>query len=316
MSSEDIKILENAKYIITEYKDKPGGMEVINECLSNVYKHFKKVIPEAKFSDKRILEVFNLERLLSDKFLPLESEPIFNEDDEHFMPKYINNEKDCENLLDYIVYRARFELNKRYDLKTDPLEKRCIESSINVINICNKLGIKQNSYGCAFDLSPGVFHEFNIVSIALPDGTTKNYLVDCTYRQFFTFASSHLERIGMPLNSGANIGAYMMMDESRKRFAEELLTKGYVEFNEENIKHYFDGFVFAGRNGLYYESLNKTVIEKQDYEPSYSASDYIYALNNGGLKEEKFIGRQFSVLHNEIDFGTIDNLPNRGSIKY
>ena len=97
-----------------------------------------------------------------------------------------------------------------------------------------------------------------------------------------------------------------VVEEYDTKPAEELLTKGYVEFNEENIKHYFDGFVFAGRNGLYYESLNKTVIEKQDYEPSYSASDYIYALNNGGLKEEKFIGRQFSVLHNEIDFGTIN----------
>ena len=40
-----------------------------------------------------------------------------------------------------------------------------------------------------------------------------------------------------------------------------------MEFNATNIKSYFDGFVFSGRNGLYYEKLGKGIIEKSDYEP-------------------------------------------------
>ena len=98
----------------------------------------------------------------------------------------------------------------------------------------------------------------------------------------------------------------MMMDEARKRMAEEILVKGYVELTPENIKYYFDGFVFSGRNGFYYEQLNKSVIEKNDYEPHYTFEDYIYALYNGGLKDEKYIERQKTKLNIQMSFSEHD----------
>lgn len=72
----------------------------------------------------------------------------------------------------------------------------------------------------------------------------------------------------MLFNSGPDLGIYIMMDDSRKNMAEELLTKGYIEFTSQNIKDYFDGFVFSGRNGFYYEQLGKTTLTAEDYNPN------------------------------------------------
>lgn len=307
MEAKERKLLDDAREIILKYRDVPGGMEIIRETMNNVYRYFKGVIPEATFSDKRLLEIFVVERLLEDKFLPLESVPIFDLDNPPVFPDVIESEEDCEKAVSYIVYKTRERLNSEGKIKTDSLDKMCIRSSGIVSDVCEKLGVKELSFSCDENLGPGQFHYFNVVSFNLPDGSLKMYLVDCTYRQFFTYADSFLERIGVPLNCGPNLGSYMMMDEGRKKMAEQLLTNGFVEFSANNIKDYFDGFVFAGRNGLYYEQLGKSTLEKSDYEPSYTYLDYLYALNNGGLKNESHIGRQFDVLKSPIVFDNGDS---------
>ena len=304
MSIEEKEMLDNAGAIILKYKNVPGGMEVIRETMNNLYKYFKGVIPEATFSDKRLLEIFKLERLLEDKFLPLESEPIFDQNNPVVFPEVIETEEDCEMAVSYIVYKTREQLNDKHNIKSATLDKMCVTSSMIVEEVCDSLGVKHTDFSCDNDLSRGLFHCFNVVSFDLPNGEVKMYLVDCTYRQFFTYDECFTERIGIPLNEGANIGSFMMMDEARKRTAEGLLTKGYMEFNPQNIKDYFDGFVYSGRNGLFYEELDKPTIGKSDYEPSYTYMDYLDALKSGGLKHEPFIGRQFSVLKHPVTFGS------------
>ncbi len=305
MSRKERKLLDDAKKFIMAKKDVPGGMEEIKELMKSIYKYFKGVIPKADFNDKRLVEVFSLERLLDQKFLPLENEPIYNPEMEEEVPSMIQSEEDCHKMMEAIVHRTREWLSKHHDLKTDTLEKNCIDTSWRVKDVCEELGVQQRDFSCSQSLSYGFFHCFNVVSFDLPNGETKHYLVDCTYRQFFTYADSFLERIGMPLNSGPSIGAYMMMDEARKRMAEELLTKGYIEFSPEVIKAYFDAFIFSGRNGCYYDALGKRQLSKEDYEPHYTSDDYLYALNNGGIKESH-IGRQFEVVGDNVDYDYVD----------
>ena len=74
MSRQDRKLLDDAKRIIMSKKDVPGGMEEIRQVMNTIYKYFKRVILEADFNDKRLVEIFSLERLLADKYLPLENE--------------------------------------------------------------------------------------------------------------------------------------------------------------------------------------------------------------------------------------------------
>lgn len=302
MDVKDRELLDKARETILKYKDDPGGMEIIREMMNGVYRYFKFAIPKATFEDKRMLELFIVERELEDKFLPLESEPIFDAENPPVFPSVIETEEDCEKALACIVHKTREKLNRDGKIKTSTLEKMCYTSAGYVESVCEELGVDQKRFSCETDLSIGLFHCFNVVSFELPDGSLKMYLVDCTYRQFFTYADSFVERIGIPLNEGGSIGAYTMMDESRKKMAEGLLTKGYMEFSATNIKQYFDGFVFAGRNGLYYEQLGKDSLDKTDYEPSYTYMDYLQALNTGGLKKEQYMGRQFGVLSRPITF--------------
>ena len=307
MSEEEKELLKEAEEIITANKNIPGGMEIIKTCMNKIYKYFKKVIKKASFDDERLIEIFKLERMLENDFLPLNSEPIYDPKEIHTIPKQVTNEKDCESMMRYIVHQTRSRLSKHNNLKNDSLENLCINTSYDVESICKELGVNQKCFWCSENLSSGTFHCFNVVDFILPTGDTKYYLVDCTYRQFFTYSESFLERIGMPLNEGANIGTFMMMDESRKKIAEEILTNGYIEFTPEVIKKYFDGFIFSGRNGKYYESLGKTSLTKTDYEPFYSCEDYLYALTHEGISE-RYIGRQFDIMKEQIDFEIIDNI--------
>lgn len=306
MSRQDRKLLDDAKRIIMSKKDEPGGMEEIRQIMTTIYKYFKRVIPEANFNDKRLVEIFSLERLLADKYLPLENEPIYDPFNQPSVPSSVTTEADCVQMMECIVHKTRNWLSEWHDLKTDSLEKNCINTSWQVGDICKELSVQQVTYQCSESLKSGVFHCFNVVSFELQTGETKHYLVDCTYRQFFTYAGSFLERIGLPLNEGPSMGTYMMMDEGRKRIAEELLTKGFIEFTPEVIKAYFDAFIFSGRNGFYYDSLGKSCLSKEDYEPHYTCDDYLYALNNGGIKEEH-IGRQFGYVGDTIQYEYVDS---------
>jgi len=305
MSRAERKLLDDAKRIIVANKDVPGGMKEIKKVMTTIYKYFKRVIDTADFNDKRLIEIFSLERLLEDKYLPLNNEPIYDPDNVPSVPMVVRSEEDCIQLMNCIVHETREWLSKHNDIKNDSLAKQCIDTSWQIQTICERIGVEQKRYGCSENLDYGTYHYFNVVSFDLPNGETKYYLIDCTYRQFFTYSEVFLERTGLPLNSGPSMGAYMMMDENRKRLAEEILTKGFIEFTPDVIKAYFDAFIFSGRNGLYYEKLGKKKLSKVDYEPSYTCDDYLYALNNRGIKEEN-IGHQFECIGDNIDYDYTD----------
>ena len=282
-----------------------ASIENIREAMNSVYRYYKKEFNgEVRLSDPRLMRLFKLERLMKNKYLPIDSEPVFDPTSDVKFPPVIDSEEKCHEALRAIVHDARMELSEKSDLKVDTLESRCPSGSIAVSRACKKYGVQDKDYGLDMNLGPGVFHCFNIVTFNV-NGEEKQYLVDCTYRQFFTYQQAFVERIGIPYNSGSSIGTYMMMDEERKRIAEEILTKGFIEFTPEVIKAYFDAFIFAGRNGLYYDSLGKRNLNKEDYEPHYTCDDYIYALNHGGIKEEH-IGRQFEYVGDTVNYEYVD----------
>ena len=285
-----------------------ASFEDIREAMNAVYRHYKRELQDVRLSDERLIKIFGLECLMEDKFLPLESEPIYDAEDDVRLPESIRSEADCFQALGFIVHETRKDLSRNYDIKTASLEKHCIDTSAFVERLCDEHGISYRSFSLDEDLSPGMFHCFDVVSFNV-NGEVKSYLVDCTYRQFFTYSQAFPERCGIPWFEGASIGAYMMMDDNRKKMAEQLLTHGYIEFTEEVAKTYFDAMVFAGRNGLYYEGLGKSQIGKSDFEPQYTLEEYITAINNGGLLDEN-IGRQRGSMRNpDIQFDSDEAMP-------
>jgi len=95
-------------------------------------------------------------------------------------------------------------------------------------------------------------HSFGIIHI---DG--KKYIVDCTYRQFFSVTKN------IEFGRVRDAGKYMLVDDQRKAFAEQLLKQGFVEATPENLKMYFDGFVLADAKS---KENDVTNIKSEDYQ--------------------------------------------------
>lgn len=97
----------------------------------------------------------------------------------------------------------------------------------------------------------------------------REYLVDCTYSQFFLKKRCMPEKIGNMLSPGCAPGFFMTMTPSRRRVADKILKDGWILLTDEVLKDYLDGFVLSDRNGLYYEATG-------DFSATtpYSAADY------------------------------------------
>ena len=190
--------------------------------------------------------------------------------------KYSNNFNEQE-LLNYLILKCRIDichlLRDKRGLEKDCLANLCDLVSLIVCKECYKHSIKCKRIFLSPYLNSkrtgGFFHYANIITIG-----DKEYIVDLSYKQFFTFVFSALERIGMAGYSLVLPGIFMMMNESRYKTASEILKKGYVKATDENIKNYMDGFIISYRNGQYYDDMG-------NYITYYTADDYKAFLYEG-----------------------------------
>ena len=109
------------------------------------------------------------------------------------------------------------------------------------------------------------YHFANIVKIK-----DKIFLVDPTYKQFFSYRENLIERTGIMGITNCNLGRYVLMDKKRMAVAYKLFRDGFIELNGEVLKTYLDGFAIRTRNKLYYETTGD-----YSYTTPYSAKDYI-----------------------------------------
>ena len=129
-------------------------------------------------------------------------------------------------------------------------------------------------------------HAFATCTLPIKDGDKveeKQFLLDATYRQFFTTLQCNLGRFyeGDPRfkdKCGPNCGYYLMKDKGRA-FATELLSKGYVELTEYNAKAYGTGFSAEGICRVSTHDDVKRIL-------GHSGKEYIDVINNEMLQEE------------------------------
>lgn len=263
--------------------DKDSSFKILNE----LYKYVKNIqdeyLKEGKIDPKFIF--------LADKIY--KSEDVFYND---FIiessPKYVPNQfysgvciEDKEERLNWIINRVREKLSLDYPemgkdseerLKRASMSDECTKSSKIVNDYCEIYGINSRRLIVypGFVKKPELygryrFHAFNIINIY-----DKKYIVDLTYRQFFCKDQSSLDRTGIYKLTGTLPGTFMLMNESRKKTALQLLKDGYIEMTDENIKNYFDGFALSFRNGSFYDMTND-----YSYTTPYSTNDYIKFIN-------------------------------------
>ena len=218
------------------------------------------------------------ETQISDSFI-IESTPYFTYNDPVLLDARFD--KLCtEEKLDYIVWMTRRSILEHmhdYDkrvksLRGLPLTNECKNASYLVSDLCRALGVSARvvkipaAFNDEINLYNGNgFHYFVIAKI-----DNKEFIIDCTYRQFFRADNNNLDRMGIIGLCGCDPGVYMMQNRDRKNVALAILKNGWIRCTEDNFKHYLDGFTLSFRNGLYYDWLGKV-----DYSVGYTADDYV-----------------------------------------
>lgn len=198
--------------------------------------------------------------------------------------------KNAEDILNWIVFEARSRLlEKRHMLAPTfniELTNYCGAMSDIVEEICKEIGVEETKIKICpgFDDDAALYGggRYHYASIITLNNTL--YLVDCSYRQFFSLFENSLQRIGIPGLTNSKVGSYIMLTEMRKQMASELLKKGWIPLDEVRGKCYFDGFALSYRNGIYYE-------ETGDYSftTPYTLADYLRFLKkeDSQLNHEK-----------------------------
>lgn len=169
------------------------------------------------------------------------------------------SKKDAESLLAWVVQNARenFIATSKISLKEESLLGYCgFGQGITAITLEN-MGLFPNILNAnpTFSNRSGR-HAFLTVEMPIKqdNGEIANiaYLVDTTYRQFFLrneVTNCYGEYIKDKRYGGrvAPLAGYWTLQmQNGKEFAEELLSKGFLELTEENAKIYGDSFTLEG----------------------------------------------------------------------
>ena len=234
------------------------------------------------FYDKLKDKVIDCENTLSNYFI-VESNPYFTYNDIYFSDIRFNR-LDVNDKLDYIVWMTRRALLERFhnnDKKIKSLNglhltNECKNTSYFVCDLCKGLGIRAKviKIPAAFSDEINLFNGSGYHYFVVAEINGEEFIIDCTYRQFFTADYNNLERLGVVGLAGCDPGVFMMLNRDRKNVAMTILKNGWIRCTKENFKHYLDGFTLSFRNGLYYDWLGRV-----DYNVDYTDRDYLNFLN-------------------------------------
>lgn len=250
------------------------------------YKEGKKFIIDTKpnmeeYSELRLMKLANIEEKLK---------KAVEENKEGKQEGIL--EQEAEEILKWTVQNARNELSKERNLQDESLLGCCGFGQAVTTQTLRNMGLNPNVCNAnpTIEKSTGR-HAF--VTVNIPIKTVekieeKMYLVDTTFRQFFlrdevTNSSGKFIKDKEFGNKVAPIAGYWLLKmQGGKEFAEELLSKGYIELTEENAKLYGDSFVLEEK-----KRKNPTRIpKKKEIITGIEGKEYINNINNPDLQEE------------------------------
>lgn len=187
--------------------------------------------------------------------------------------------EEANELLKWTVNNTRENLEK-----VNQYEKYDVYGNASLIGCCGfsqfsslypleKLGFKItiNNVG---SFSP-LRHAFGTVTLPINENgkiINKSYIIDCTYRQFFTLPFNVVTRY---FSGTPHPGFFIDANEDEIKFAKELLENGFVEATKENIEKYCKPF-FA---------TNFKMKDVKNIDKEFSKLDILNILEN---KTEKF----------------------------
>ncbi len=232
-------------------------MDVYNEDMDNDKKH--EVLSKLWTDYYKLSEKYNIKLDFAYQlYLIGESESyIINEEpkrfviDESRLDEAIDSfqkgndltDEEIEILLQASVMNVRRGLETLgIDIKNNSLNGFCeLGQALSLMPLENiGLEVTKNSASESFDYPFN--HAFGTVTFPY-DGTTKTYLIDTTYRQFFTTNRCNEGRYYQEEeNTGLKVApdpGYFVEDEE---FARSLMRNGYIELTEETATKYGEAF--------------------------------------------------------------------------
>lgn len=273
------------KEVADKFYDKDTGTmySLYNSLIWKVYDNRNKIsssyyiIPTNKFYkyDKNFHyenNINDLDEIKKLNFIVHETYNIYQKECIHFYPK--NFERlDLTNTC-YKIGKIVKELCDNYHVNCQLIK---IDSGFS-----NKNPLFNGNY----------FHYFNIIEFS-----NNQYLVDCSYKQFFLTNKNMVESLGIPNFTTPLAGCYMIMNKERAKVAKEILKSGYILITPDNLKHYLDGFTLSFRNGLYYEENTDAT-----YTTPYTYDQYLEFLYTDAslldYEEKELLGYQKRPLKN------------------
>lgn len=316
------KLINHYKSLLEKYRFQIYNAPTVEEqkkILQEVYKFMKEVAVKTYNSETGFNKIYrsvvglvpSLEENIKKEYI-LDVKPNFDYKKAEEKWQTLSKEKK-EDILQFMVDTIRItlyrKLNKKEGSSAKPLESfdlqgYCFPTADMVKQIGDTLSLKTTK----ITIEPGFIHKSPLFNnrkkhccsfVQIQD---ELYLIDCTYLQFFLLKDCILERLGIPMLSGCAPGAFMIMDDTRRKVAEKILKDGWIKVTPEVLKAYMDGFALSFRNGLYYENTNDF-----SFSTNYTAEDYIRFLfgNDSQLhyEGEESLGFQKKPLSNaEMQF--------------
>ncbi len=257
----------------------PKKMENLNALLLLYY----------QFCERYQIDPFHIQvKKALDSLYILESEPlIFDINQEkyeqattHLEKVLKNNEKKLEDglsleeakiILDFVIQKARHLLITCYhvDIENNSLNdysKITQEITMNLLKEYN-LSITINNDTIFTHLEKPT-HFFGTVAFPILESgkvKIKRFLIDATYRRYFTFLNNHQGLLNKISLVSPQVGYYVCQSEKGKTFSTELLKNGYVLLTPEIAKIYGSSFALHTFSGSE-ESLKRCLLtEDQAY---------------------------------------------------
>ena len=122
---------------------------------------------------------------------------------------------------------------------------------------------------------PGYAHAFGTVTIPIRTNdkiVPKSYIIDCTYRQFFSIKYNVISRY---FNTKPEAGFFINQDKEEIKFAKELLKNGFIELTPHTLEMYLKPFY----------SMMVDIEKTDEIDKEFKKIDLIHYLKN---KQDEF----------------------------
>lgn len=206
------------------------------------------------------MDIFNTSNLIRNIFnksdFIIKSEPkrtIINEEEINIIFNKIGNglkdeltEQEVTTLLDFIVEKTRMKLDRIIE---QPLEDNPLHGLCGKTQYMSLKPLKN----CKFDVTINNISDFTYNNIRHAFGTClfnikkeneviqKRYLIDLTYRQFFT--NSRCNKLTTEPDPGYFI-CNECKSESMLKWVKQLLEQGYADISNNEFTYYMKGFIY------------------------------------------------------------------------